>query len=432
MELTKSNPKNEQSQNYKKTEVGLIPEDWYEINLGNSSILKARIGWQGLTTAEYLNTGEFYLITGTDFLNGFIDWDNCVFVEKERYEQDKYIQVDKGDILVTKDGTIGKVAFVDNVPLPTTLNSGVFVIRPIRDNYDPKYFYHVLMSKHFRNFLGKLTAGSTISHLYQKDFVYYNFPLPPTLTEQRAIATALSDVDALLSSQEQLISKKQAIKQGAMQELLTPPSKGGKRLPGFSGDWERIRVDKVITVARGGSPRPIQDFISSSSNGVNWIKIGDTSSKSKYIVSSKEKIIPEGAQYSREVNVGDFVLSNSMSFGRPYILKIDGCIHDGWLVLQNYQDAFEREFLYYTLMSKDVYNQYIMKASGSSVLNLNKEIVKTVELNRPTDMDEQKAIAQVLSDMDQEIEILEEKKAKYQKVKEGMMQELLTGKIRLV
>ena len=191
-------------------------------------------------------------------------------------------------------------------------------------------------------------------------------------------------------------------------------------------DWERIRVDKVITVARGGSPRPIQDFVSLSSNGLNWIKIGDTSSKSKYIVSSKEKIKPEGAQFSREVNVGDFILSNSMSFGRPYILKIDGCIHDGWLVLQNYQDAFDREFLYYTLMSKDVYNQYIMKASGSSVLNLNKEIVKTVELNRPTDIEEQNAIATALSDMDELLTSLEQLISKKQAIKQGAMQELLT------
>jgi type I restriction enzyme S subunit len=172
--------------------------------------------------------------------------------------------------------------------------------------------------------------------------------------------------------------------------------------------------------------------MTTASDGVNWIKIGDTSKLSKYITSTKEKIIPEGKQFSRSVNVGDFLLSNSMSFGRPYILKIEGCIHDGWLVLQNYQDSFDREFLYYTLMSKDVFDQYLSKASGSGVLNLNKELVKVVELNRPKDLDEQKAIAQILSDMDVEITQLESKKEKYQAIKQGMMQELLTGKTRLI
>ncbi|MDA0317565.1 MAG: restriction endonuclease subunit S [Proteobacteria bacterium] len=408
------------------------PVDWEILNLGKSSVLKARIGWQGLTTAEYLDAGDYYLITGTDFKHGYIDWDNCVYVEKLRYDQDKNIQVKEDDVLVTKDGTIGKVAFVNNVPKKTTLNSGVFVIRPLHKSYYPRYFYYVLMSEHFKDFLGKLTAGSTISHLYQKDFVHYEFPLPPTLTEQKAIATALSDVDALITSLEQTITKKKAIKQGAMQQLLTPPRKGGKRLPGFEGEWERVEVDKVITVARGGSPRPIQNFMTTASDGVNWIKIGDTSKLSKYITSTKEKIIPEGEQFSRSVNVGDFLLSNSMSFGRPYILKIEGCIHDGWLVLQNYQDSFDREFLYYTLMSKDVFDQYLSKASGSGVLNLNKELVKVVELNRPKDLDEQKAIAQILSDMDAEITQLETKKEKYQAIKQGMMQELLTGKTRLI
>ena len=408
------------------------PVDWEMLNLGKSSVLKARIGWQGLTTAEYLDAGDYYLITGTDFKHGYIDWDNCVYVEKLRYDQDKNIQVKEDDVLVTKDGTIGKVAFVNNVPKKTTLNSGVFVIRPVHKSYYPRYFYYVLMSEHFKEFLGKLTAGSTISHLYQKDFVHYEFPLPPTLTEQKAIATALSDVDALITSLEQTITKKKAIKQGAMQQLLTPPHKGGKRLPGFKGEWERVEVKKVINVGRGGSPRPIQDFMTTYSNGVNWIKIGDTSRFSKYINSSKEKIIPEGVQFSRSVSVGDFLLSNSMSFGRPYILKIHGCIHDGWLVLQNYQDSFDREFLYYTLMSKDVFDQYLAKASGSGVLNLNKELVKVVELNRPKDLNEQKAIAQILSDMDAEITLLETKKEKYQAIKQGMMQELLTGKTRLI
>lgn len=408
------------------------PKDWNFLNLGKSAILKARIGWQGLTTAEYLDTGDYYLITGTDFKGGYIDWDNCVYVEKLRFDQDKNIQVKIGDVLVTKDGTIGKVAYVDRLPKDTTLNSGVFVIRPINDSYHPRYMYYVLMSEQFRQFLGKLTAGSTISHLYQKDFVHYDFPVPPTIAEQKSIATALSDVDALIANLDRLISKKKAIKQGAMQQLLKPPHKGGKRLDGFTGEWERVQVNKVITVARGGSPRPIQNFMTSLPDGVNWIKIGDTSKLSKYITSTKEKIIPEGEQYSRSVKVGDFLLSNSMSFGRPYILKIDGCIHDGWLVLQNYQDSFDREFLYYTLRSKDVFDQYLMKASGSGVLNLNKELVKVVELNRPKDLNEQRAIAQILSDMDSEIEQLETKKAKYQDIKQGMMQELLTGKTRLI
>lgn len=195
--------------------------EWVEINLGKSSILKARIGWQGLTTAEYLDTGDYYLITGTDFKGGYIDWDNCVYVEKNRFDQDKNIQIKPKDVLVTKDGTIGKVAYVNQVSKPTTLNSGVFVIRPIQGAYYPRFFYYTLMSEHFDSFLGKLTAGSTISHLYQKDFIHYSFPIPPTIEEQKAIAQILSDMDAEITQLEAKKAKYQAIKQGMMQELLT-------------------------------------------------------------------------------------------------------------------------------------------------------------------------------------------------------------------
>ena len=120
-----------------------------------------------------------------------------------------------------------------------------------------------------------------------------------------------------------------------------------------------------------------------------------------------------------------------MSFGRPYILKIKGCIHDGWLVIQNYQDHFDRDFLYYVLGSEAILQQYKSMASGSSVLNLNKEIVKNVIINCPKSVDEQAGIAKVLSDMDEEIISLETKLEKYRNVKLGMMQNLLTGKIRL-
>ena len=169
---------------YKKTIIGILPEDWNVNRLFENSSLKARIGWQGLTTAEYLDTGDYFLITGTDFNNGRIDWNNCHYVSKQRYNQDKNIQIKLGDVLVTKDGTIGKVAYIDKILKEATLNSGVFVIRPIDNAYNPEYFYHVLMSSIFTDFLNKLSAGSTISHLYQKDFIHFSFPVPNLLVQK--------------------------------------------------------------------------------------------------------------------------------------------------------------------------------------------------------------------------------------------------------
>lgn len=196
-------------------------EGWIENTLGETATLKARIGWQGLTTAEYRKTGEYYLITGTEFENGFIDWSSCFYVDEERYKQDRNIQVKEHDVLVTKDGTIGKIALIKSVPKPATLNSGVFVIRPIANSFHPEFFYYLLLSEVFLQFLAQLSAGSTINHLYQKDFVTFKYFTPKTIDEQKHIAKILSDMDNEITELEIKLKKYKMIKQGMMQNLLT-------------------------------------------------------------------------------------------------------------------------------------------------------------------------------------------------------------------
>lgn len=201
--------------------------EWVSLNLSRNSLLKARIGWQGLTTAEYLKSGYSYLVTGTDFVNGSIAWNTCHYVDKYRYEQDKYIQIKNDDILITKDGTIGKIAIVKNLTKKATLNSGVFVVRPLDENYNRRFVYYILLSQIFRDFLDVLFAGSTIIHLYQKDLIKFEFLIPPTLEEQAAIADILTNMDDEIEQLEQKLHKYENIKIGMMQNLLT----GKIRLP---------------------------------------------------------------------------------------------------------------------------------------------------------------------------------------------------------
>ena len=204
-----------------QTEWGAIPKDWKTLSIGKCCSIKARIGWQGLKKSEYLSSGEYVLVTGTDFLNGRIDWKSCVYVSKKRYEQDANIQIVKHDILITKDGTIGKVAFLDDVPCLGTLNSGIFVVRSHSEELDQCYLSKIFESFIFDAFLESLVAGSTINHLYQKDFVHFNFPVPPTMSEQTAIANILSDCDSEIAALEEKRDKYKEIKQGMMQQLLT-------------------------------------------------------------------------------------------------------------------------------------------------------------------------------------------------------------------
>ena len=163
--------------------------------------------------------------------------------------------------------------------------------------------------------------------------------------------------------------------------------------------WEYRKIGDVCVVERGGSPRPIDKFITDDEDGINWIKIGDTSD-SMYITETAQKIIPEGMKKSRYVKPGDFLLSNSMSFGRPYILKIDGCIHDGWLVLRDEQEFFDKRFLYYYLSSKTTYEKFRSMAVGGVVNNLNSEMVRKVDVPVPS-KSEQSDIADLLDKLKQ-------------------------------
>jgi type I restriction enzyme S subunit len=166
--------------------------------------------------------------------------------------------------------------------------------------------------------------------------------------------------------------------------------------------WKEKSLGEVFTIERGGSPRPIEDFITNDEDGINWIKIGDTKDIVKYIERTKEKIKPEGAKRSRMVYVDDFLLSNSMSFGRPYIMKTTGCIHDGWLVIRKNEEV-DNNYLYYILSSSYLYQQFSNLAKGSTVKNLNIEAVKQAIIKFPP-LPEQQAIVAKIEELLSELE----------------------------
>ena len=193
--------------------------------------------------------------------------------------------------------------------------------------------------------------------------------------------------------------------------------------------WEKKKLGDTLLIQRGGSPRPISDYITNDKNGLNWIKIGDCPSNSNIITSTKEKIKPEGLSKTREVFVGDLILSNSMSFGRPYILNINGCIHDGWLLLRDTQKIYNLQFLCYILGSEYITKQYKKLASGSTVNNLNKDLVGSVIINIPQ-LEEQTKIVNFLSTVDKKISNIEDIITNLEKQKKGLLQQIFSQKIR--
>ena len=341
-------------------------------------------------------------------------------------------------------------------------DSHITVIRPLKQFVLPEYLYYYFANPSVQSVIEDQADGTTKQkELATATIKAYLTPIPP-LDEQRRILAKLSEVlpvvknygvvyDETTAMQEAFPeSLKKSILQEAVQGKLVPqdPSdepaealleriraekqrliKEGKikkdkhesvifrrdnshyeKLDGVErciddellfeipDSWEWVRLGTVLEIARGGSPRPIQQYLTTEPDGINWIKIGDTDKGGKYIYKTKEKIRPEGVAKSRMVHSGDFLLTNSMSFGRPYILKSDGCIHDGWLVLSNRFECYSVDFLYYILSSPFAYYQFCDSVSGAVVKNLNSDKVANALFPLPP-LSEQKRIVQRIEEL---------------------------------
>lgn len=194
---------------------------WEQRKLSELASIHARIGWQNLRTSEFLDSGDYMLITGTDFNDGAINFSTCHYVERERYEQDRNIQIHNGSILITKDGTLGKVAYVQGLSMPATLNAGVFNVQ-IKDAniVDEKYLFQYLKAPYLMDYVSTKATGGTIKHLNQNILV--DFPVVmPKKSEQILIGAYFQQLDSLITFHQRKLEKVQKIKQGMMQQLLT-------------------------------------------------------------------------------------------------------------------------------------------------------------------------------------------------------------------
>ena len=369
-----------------KTHITLLlpvyVHSWEQRKLSEIATMHARIGWQNLRTSEFLDSGDYMLITGTDFIDGAVNFDTCHYVERERYEQDKHIQIRNGSILITKDGTLGKVAYIQGLTMPATLNAGVFNVEIKDENeVDNRYLFQYLKAPFLIDYVDKKATGGTIKHLNQNILVDFPVVLPHK-AEQEKIGEYFLAIDHLIT----LHQRKCQIDDCRFQSPLAIT-------------WEQRKFSELVQIERGGSPRPIDDFITDAPNGLNWVKIGDAPTQGNYITKTAEKIRPEGLSKTREVHPGDLILSNSMSFGKPYIMGIDGCIHDGWLLIRNTYGVFDLTFLCHLLGTPQMLSQYRSLAAGSTVNNLNKELVGNTYVTIPS-ITEQRVLGAYLEQLD--------------------------------
>ncbi len=266
--------------------------------------------------------------------------------------------------------------------------------------------------------------GSSQLNLSKKAIEDFEILLPP-LNEQIAIANILSDLDRYLCALRALILKKESVKKALSFELLSQR----KRLKGFNQAWQRVRLGDIAEIKRGASPRPIENpkWFCANSN-VGWARISDISKNSRFLYKTAQKLSKKGIEKSRLVKQNSLIMSMCATIGKPIITKIDTCIHDGFVVFEN--PKIDLNYLYYFLCY--IEKEWLGSGQQGSQVNLNVDLIKNKEVFYPKDLNEQIAIANILSDLDHEITSLKNKKRQFENIKKALNHDLMSAKIRVL
>lgn len=391
-----------------------IPENWKWIRWGELSEV-IQYGYNAPAKAE----GRIKMVRISDIQDGKVMWDTVPYCDIDEKDIEQYL-LHKNDILFARTGgTVGKSYIVSEVP-----DRAVFAGYLIRTSYSSKlcaqYMKYFMESSLYWKQLQNGTIATAQPNCNGNTLAKMIVPLPPydeqvriveIINKMYTILDTIDEYQIAYSSNVEILKNKfieiaiqgklteQLLEDGTVVEVYGEESiSESDILMKIPGNWKWIRLGWAMEIERGGSPRPIKTFMTDSKDGINWIKIGDVAKDGKYIWQTKEKIKPEGEKKSRRVYPGDFLLTNSMSFGRPYISKIEGCIHDGWLLLRNSKGIFDLDYLYWLLSSKYAYNQFVQKASGATVDNLNKDKVASAIIPLPP-LAEQRRIANRIEEL---------------------------------
>ena len=401
-----------------------LPEGWARTTLGDVCCIKGGKRLPKGMTFSKEKTNHVYLRV-TDMKDNTINLSDLKYIDDEVYEQIKNYIINANDLYLTIAGTIGSVGFVPTEVDGMNLTENAAKLTHIGCNKE--YLLYALLStiaqEHFTYRFHQVAQPKLSIETANKTPI----ALPPQKEQIRIVEevkrcfAAIKIIEDKQNDLEATISQaKTKILNLAIHGKLVPQDPTDepacellKRIDPkaeiisdnghyqkneqfeIPSTWVLCKLGAVNEIARGGSPRPIKDYLTNDANGINWIKIGDTTKDGKYINSVKEKIRPEGVKKSRLVHKGDFLLTNSMSYGRPYILNVDGCIHDGWLVISPIGKAYTSDFLYYLLSSSFAYEQFTNVASGGVVTNLNSDKVADTIFPLPPYTEQERIVTKI-------------------------------------
>ncbi len=408
---------------YKRTEVGVIPEDWEVRPVGHMGEVVA-----GKALAVNAPGQQRPYLRTKNVLDGRIEIDDVLTMPMTD-AQFSHFMLRPGDVLLNEGQSlelVGRCAiYNDEYPEPCAIQNQLLRFRA-RPGVSAEFAAHLFRYCQQTGVFARVALQTTsIAHLGSKRFEQLLLAWPSEESDQRAIAAALSDVDALLDALDRIISKKRDLKQAAMQQLLT----GQMRLPGFSGEWEVRRLGEIADIVSGGTPRTTEP--ANWNGGIKWCTPTDiTGTPGKYLLHTARTISPLGLKSSgaQLLPAGALLLCSRATIGEIKIAGCEVCTNQGFKSLVC-RPGISNEYLYYKLLTMK--QQMVERAFGSTFLEISKANVAALEIHVPA-IEEQTAIAAVLSDMDAEIAALESRRDKTRALKQAMMQELLTGRTRLV
>lgn len=395
--------------------------EWEERKLGD---VYAAIGnaFVGTVTPYYVEHGHFYL-ESNNVKDGQINHNSEVFINDEFYEKQKDKWLHTGDMVMVQSGHVGHAAVIPE-KMDNTAAHALIMFRNPKVNIEPYFLNYQYQTDKSKKKIEKITTGNTIKHILASDMQNFIVDIS-NYAEQGKIAQFFCYLDHLITLHQHKCDETKILKKYMLQKMF--PQNGVNvpeiRFDGFTDDWEQRKFRETVIIERGGSPRPIESFITEADNGLNWVKIGDAPEMGNYITKTSEKIRPEGLSKTREVRPGDLILSNSMSFGKPYIMGINGCIHDGWLLIRNEKNIYDLTFLCHLLGTQQMLDQYKSLAAGSTVNNLNKELVGSTSVFFPS-MTEQRVIGSFLTNLDHLIALHQRKLEKLQNIKKFMLENM--------
>lgn len=301
----------------------------------------------------------------------------------------------RSGITIAVSGSGAYAGFISYWEQPIFL-SDAFSIEP-NESLNKRYLYHWLMS--IQNKIFELKQGSGIPHVYSRDLGRFEIPIPSMETQEKIVKTLDKFTNYVTELQAELQARTKQYEYYRdmllSEEYLNKISSKVDVLESKDYEVKFTTLGEIAQINRGASPRPITKYITDDTEGISWIKIGDIGTNSKYVTKTAQKITIEGAKKSRILKKGDFIMSNSMSYGRPYILDIDGAIHDGWASISEFHNTLDSDFLYYYLTSSKVQNYWKGKINSSSVSNLNSEIIRSLPIP-VIDKELQKIVAKIL------------------------------------